>query len=86
MSEYGADETEPDIYEVEAIVAEEIRDGRIYYQVRWAGWPPDCDTFEPPEHLTNCAQAMSEWQKRKKLPKEGDELGSDFNDITVEQP
>ena len=49
-------------FEVEKIV-KRCDNGR--FQVRWAGFPPEADTFEPLENIIDCT-AYGEFSKREK--------------------
>jgi hypothetical protein len=40
-----------------------IRNGHIFYLVKWLGWDaPDDDTWEPEAHLTSCAYRIAQYQ------------------------
>jgi hypothetical protein len=46
-----ADPDDPEIFEVEKIVAERKRKGKLEYKIRWKGCGSDKDTWEPAENL-----------------------------------
>ena len=52
-----------DEYEVEKIVAERRTKKGIEYLVRWAGYSPLYDTWEPKRALTNAPEVVSKWKK-----------------------
>ncbi|KAH0625126.1 hypothetical protein JD844_033265 [Phrynosoma platyrhinos] len=60
----GDSEDEEDVYEVEKILDVKTEDGKILYKVRWKGYPPDDDTWEPEEHLEDCREVLLEFQKK----------------------
>jgi hypothetical protein len=43
-----------DIYEPEKIMGERLAKGVTQYQVKWVGWEPKDNTWEPIEHLAGC--------------------------------
>ena len=54
-----------DEYEVERIVAERRTKKGLEYLVRWEGYSPLYDTWEPKRSLRNAPEVVSLWQKRK---------------------
>ncbi|XP_020657679.3 M-phase phosphoprotein 8 [Pogona vitticeps] len=60
----GDSEDEEDVYEVEKILDVKTEDGKILYKVRWKGYPPDDDTWEPEEHLEDCREVLLEFQNK----------------------
>jgi hypothetical protein len=53
----------PDEYVVERIKAHSIRDGTLYYLVKWLGYDsPGDDTWEPESHLAGCLGLLTEYQ------------------------
>jgi hypothetical protein len=54
-------------YVVERVVgAKQMRDGTLYYKVRWYGYPPESDTWEPAYHLPEIL--LRRYHKRIRLP------------------
>ena len=54
--------SEEDIFEVEKIVSHKTVNGVTYFQIRWKGYPPEEDTFEPIENL-NCPEIIRQYFK-----------------------
>lgn len=52
-----------DEWEVERILDQGTRNGKPAYLVRWKGWPPSEDTWEPASHLKNAPEALAEFKK-----------------------
>lgn len=57
--------------EADRIVGESWRKGRKgrripIFRVRWVGYPPDADTWEPEEHLKNAHAALQEWKMNER--------------------
>ncbi|XP_062983113.1 M-phase phosphoprotein 8 isoform X2 [Elgaria multicarinata webbii] len=60
-----SEEDEDDVYEVERILdVKTDEDGKIVYKVRWKGYSPDDDTWEPEEHLEDCREVLLEFRKK----------------------
>ena len=57
----GADE-----YIVEALLDTKLKQGKRMYLVRWEGYPPSCDTWEPAENFTgaHCKHLIQELSAR----------------------
>jgi len=55
-------------FEVQDILKHEIRGKgkhkKTWFLVRWSGYGPESDTWEPRSNLTNCAQLIAEYWKR----------------------
>jgi hypothetical protein len=51
-------------WEVEAILDERLRRGKRQFLVRWVGYPPSEDSWQPEEDLENAQGAMTEFRKR----------------------
>ena len=54
---------EQEEYEVERIIAERRTKKGIEYLVRWAGYSPLYDTWEPKRALTNAPEVVSKWKR-----------------------
>ena len=52
-------------YEVEKIIAERHTKKGLEYLVRWDGYSPLYDTWEPKRSLKNAPEVVSLWQRRK---------------------
>ncbi len=69
----GVDETEPEVgflragvYEPEAIVDERQRGGHREFRLRWKGYEPQSDTWEPESHLlVGAAQLLHVWKQQR---------------------
>ncbi|XP_044297712.1 M-phase phosphoprotein 8 isoform X4 [Varanus komodoensis] len=60
-----SEEDEDDVYEVEKILdVKTDEDGKIVYKVRWKGYSPEDDTWEPEEHLEDCREVLLEFRKK----------------------
>ncbi|KAH0785960.1 M-phase phosphoprotein 8 [Histomonas meleagridis] len=57
-----SEEEGDDIFEVEKIISHKTIDGVTYFQIRWKGYPPEEDTFEPIENL-NCPDVIRQYYK-----------------------
>ena len=56
-------------YEVERILAHKDKGRRgKKYLVRWVGWGPQHDTWEPRSHLSNCLRLLKAYHKYAGLP------------------
>lgn len=54
-----------ELYEVEKIIAHQVNsDGKMTYKVRWKGYGPDDDTWEPYEHFTSTEPITEYWERR----------------------
>lgn len=51
-----------DEFEVDSILAQRIFRGKRQYLVRWKGFGPDDDTWEPEENLTNAKETLLDFQ------------------------
>ncbi|XP_063161866.1 M-phase phosphoprotein 8 isoform X2 [Candoia aspera] len=58
------EEEENNVYEVEKILDMKTEDGQVKYKVRWKGYAPDDDTWEPEEHLKDCKEVLLEFRKK----------------------
>ena len=52
-------------YEVEDILDDIEYEGQTLYHVRWKGFGPDKDTYEPIENLGNCQEILNKYYERK---------------------
>ena len=52
-------------YEVEEILDVRVnKDGQSEYLVKWKGYEPECNQWEPVKHLTNCAGRVHDFHQR----------------------
>jgi hypothetical protein len=56
-------DSEDQEYEVEGIVKDRLRGGRPLYFVKWKGFPPSENTWEPADHLN--AELIADYLARK---------------------
>ncbi|XP_078481285.1 uncharacterized protein LOC100176803 [Ciona intestinalis] len=62
-SDYSSGE---DVYEVEKIIDNIVVDGKkTFYRVRWKGYGPDSDTWEPKENLLSCEDLLNTYIARE---------------------
>ena len=47
---------EENIWEIESILSSRVRRKKVEYLVKWVGYGPDENTWEPYEHLTDGAE------------------------------
>jgi hypothetical protein len=56
-------------YEVERIINHKVKRGQgKMYLVRWKGWGPQYDTWEPRKHLSECLSVLKMYHKYAQLP------------------
>jgi hypothetical protein len=51
-------------YEVEKIIGEQKRKGKVYYQVRWKGYNVEHDTWQTARDLRNAPELVKAWRQR----------------------
>lgn len=61
-SDESADEKE---WPVEKIVDKRVVKGKVEYKVKWEGWDPSWNSWEPMEHL-NCTDIIDEFEEKLK--------------------
>ncbi|XP_044737823.1 histone-lysine N-methyltransferase SUV39H2-like isoform X2 [Chrysoperla carnea] len=61
-------------YEVEKIISQEIRKGKLMFLIKWRGWANEFNTWEPIQHLRNCKGILRDYI-RKEYEKHSGELG-----------
>ena len=62
MSDNFGVDSDPTIFEVEAIVGKKYQDGVPMYKVRWKHYDENYDTWEPLENLENCDDILNEFE------------------------
>ncbi|CAG9770701.1 unnamed protein product [Ceutorhynchus assimilis] len=67
--EEGGDDSE---YEVEKIIDKKITKGVTSYLIRWKGYGPDSDTWEP-ENTLDCAELIEDFKKKQKSKSKKDD-------------
>ena len=71
MMEDESDEVE---FEVEKIMDHRDVNGKLFYLVKWCGFPSSDNTWEPRDGLVNCQEAINEYHaavglgKKRKRP------------------
>ena len=54
--------SEGDFYTPERIIAKRVRNKTVQYLIRWKGYSPDSDTWEPLEHLSLVPQLVTNFE------------------------
>ena len=55
-----------DIYEPEKVIAQRIAKGGVtQFLVKWAGYEPKHNTWEPLEHLAGCEDMIADFKERE---------------------
>lgn len=61
-----------DIYEVKDIIGRKIEKGKIFYLVKWQGFPESYNTWEPKKNLEICPKLIKKFEAgRKRSMKKG---------------
>ncbi|XP_076754442.1 histone-lysine N-methyltransferase SUV39H2-like [Xylocopa sonorina] len=55
--------SEPDLWEVEKIVAKKEQQGVPTYLIKWKNWDSQYNTWEPVSNLVNCSDILEEFEK-----------------------
>ncbi len=64
------DQKADDLFEVEAIVGKRVdKKGRIFYRVRWSGFSPRDDTYEPMENLLGVPEEIQRFEAQRSAQK-----------------
>lgn len=66
--ENGNDEIDDEEYEVERLLDRKLEKGSIYYLVKWKGYPPEENSWEPVSNL-NCHDKIQEYRETLGLQK-----------------
>jgi hypothetical protein len=62
----SAAEGDGEHYVVERIMEEMLaEDGIVWYLIRWEGYEPEGDTWEPYEHIKQCTDIIANWEATK---------------------
>ena len=64
-----------DEYEVERIVGRRTFQGKIHYLIKWFGYPPSQNTWEPEENLINIAKMVDEFESKRAQKEARKKLG-----------
>ncbi|KAH8251228.1 hypothetical protein KR032_003703, partial [Drosophila birchii] len=51
-------------FNVEAITGKRYVDGKVQMQVKWEGFPPERNTWEPLENLGNCRGLVAKFEAK----------------------
>ena len=57
-------ESDQNIYEVESIMDSRQHNNRLEYLVKWEGYGPEENTWEPRKHLTKCSEAIDDFHQQ----------------------
>ena len=64
-------EADDEEFEVEEILDQRIRKGITEYRIRWKGYDPEDDSWEPTSHL-NCPEKVKEFKEQHRTKKDGE--------------
>ena len=73
---------EEEIFEVEAILGHEERNGVILFHIRWRGYGPEFDTLEPIENLAGCELLLNDYLSHANLRQDGGSVVTDEFDFS----
>ncbi|KAJ2887463.1 hypothetical protein FB639_001296 [Coemansia asiatica] len=73
------EEGEDGIYTVQAVVDDRIIGGQKFYRIRWKGYGPEDDTWEPVNEDFQCMELANEYERRKKIKSMGSLYAKGFN-------
>ncbi|KAF0981509.1 hypothetical protein FDP41_012167 [Naegleria fowleri] len=62
--DYEDDDGDEQEYEVETILLSKKKQNKVYYLVKWKGWPVKDSTWEPTENLSNISNMIEQFEKR----------------------
>lgn len=73
-------------FEVKEILDKKITNGEEYYRIRWKGYGPENDTWEPKENLTHCQELLDEFEKGfSEVHEEEKEIKRKRRDVTQKE-
>ncbi|CAH8479654.1 unnamed protein product [Heterobilharzia americana] len=76
-----------EVYVVENILDERIIKGQKYYKVRWQGFPPEADSWEPEQNLTNVLDIISNFHRRSKSKVSKNlDIQKDYHNVCANSP
>lgn len=56
-----------DLYVVESIIGKKVVNGKLYYRVKWEGYPESDSTWEKPAHLRYVADMVKDYERTLSL-------------------
>ncbi|XP_052244861.1 M-phase phosphoprotein 8-like isoform X1 [Dreissena polymorpha] len=62
---YSHSESEPELFEVERILGKIKTNGKVQYKIRWKGFGPEEDTWEPTKNLASCQDLIEEFERKQ---------------------
>lgn len=74
----NADGLEPDVFYVEKILGVKMKNGKMYYLIKWKYY--DEVTWEPEDNLLQCEEVLAEFKEFQKAQKAG-ELCTDMEEL-----
>ena len=87
QSGHSEEDDESEEYEVEAVVAQRIKNNRLEYSVKWRGYDSADNTWEPAENLADCSALdfflSSIKPQSSQLPRSSDLNSDEVPELTV---
>ncbi|XP_064627542.1 M-phase phosphoprotein 8-like [Lineus longissimus] len=88
MEGSSGEDDDGDVFEVEKIVGISKIDGQTMYKVRWVGYGPANDTYEPYDNLLSCVDMIADYvsQQKEQRKKREEEKKKKYDVIVKDNP